>query len=97
MGENKRIQQNDKLVLVGLSPKIACHCETSAHTGRGNPPVRGEMYRKASKKCELLRFLVVIVTWFLSTGGLPHQSADWFAMTDNFGRKATNTNLGYRL
>ena len=27
------------------------------------------------------RFLVAIVTWFLSTGGLPHQSADWFAMT----------------
>ena len=22
-----------------------------------------------------------------------HQSADWFAMTDSFGRKATNTNL----
>ncbi len=25
----------------------SCHCETSAHTGRGNPPVSGEMYRKA--------------------------------------------------
>ena len=34
-----------------------------------------------------------IVTGFLSTGGLPHQSADWFAMTDNSGRTAINTNL----
>ena len=25
--------------------------------------------------------MAVIVTWCLSTGGLPHQSADWFAMT----------------
>ena len=25
--------------------KKCCHCETSAHTGRGNPPVSGEMYR----------------------------------------------------
>ena len=37
----------------------------------GNPPVRGEMYRKAPKKWELLRFLVVIVTWFHGVGGLP--------------------------
>ena len=35
----------------------------------------------------MLRFLVVIVTWFLSTGGLPHQSADWFAMTANLKAK----------
>ena len=27
------------------------------------------------------RFLVVIVTWFLSTGGLPRQCAHWLAMT----------------
>ena len=65
-------------------PKITCHCETSAHTGRGNPPVRGEMYRKAPRKRKLLRFLVVIVTWFRSTGGLSHQCAHWFAMTALF-------------
>ena len=48
---------------------------------------------RALQSGKTLRFLVVIVTWFLSTGGLPHQSADWFAMTDNFGREATNTNF----
>ena len=45
------------------------------------------MYRKVPKKWKLLRFLVVIVTWFLLTGGLPHQSADWFAMTGNLKAK----------
>ena len=44
---------------------------------------------------ETLRFLVVIVTWFLSTGGLPHQCAHWFAMTDNLGYALSNTNLSY--
>ena len=29
-------QQTDKLVFIAL--KENCHCETSAHTGRGNPP-----------------------------------------------------------
>ena len=28
--------------------------------------------------------MAVIDTWFHSTGGLPHQSADWFAMTALF-------------
>ena len=45
------------------------------------PLLRGEMYRQAPGKQGLLRFLAVIVSWFLSSGGLPHQSADWFAMT----------------
>ena len=35
----------------------------------------------------MLRFLAVIVTWFHSSGGLPHQSADWFAMTGYFEAK----------
>ena len=47
----------------------------------GNPPVSGEMYRIAPKKWESPRFLAVIVTWFLSTGGLPRQCAHWLAMT----------------
>ena len=45
------------------------------------PRLEGKCTEKYSEKWESLRFLVVIVTWFLSTGGLPHQSADWFAMT----------------
>ena len=28
-----------------------------------------------------MAFLVVIVTWFLSTGGLPRQCEHWLAMT----------------
>ena len=36
--------EGDKLVFVA-SLQVFCHCETSAHTGRGNPPVRGKMYR----------------------------------------------------
>ena len=75
---------------MSLSVKVSCHCETSAHTGRGNPPVRGEMYRKAPRKWELLRFLAVIVTWFFSTGGLPHQCAH---LLSNDSKERTNTNL----
>ena len=29
------------------------------------------------------------------TGGLPHQSADWFAMTGNLLRSLSNTNLSF--
>ena len=43
----------------------------------------------------MLRFLAVIVTWFHSSGGLPHQSADWFAMTGNFEAKPPNNNLSH--
>ena len=31
---------------LSLRLQVSCHCETSPQTGRGNPPVRGEMYRK---------------------------------------------------
>ena len=37
----------NKLLFTSAHLKKRCHCETSAHTGRGNPPVRGEMFRKA--------------------------------------------------
>ena len=70
--------------------QITCHCETSAHTGRGNPPVRGEMYRKAPRKWELLRLLVILVTWFLSTGGLPRHLS---ALARNDSKYSTNINL----
>ena len=39
----------------------------------------------------MLRFLVVIVTWFHSWGGLPHQRARWFAMTGNRGTARQTT------
>ena len=55
------------------------------------PRIEGKCAEKYPEEWDSLQFLVGIVTWFLSTGGLPHQSADWFAMTDNFGRAATNT------
>ena len=57
------------------------------------PRIEGKCAEKHPEVWDSLQFLVGIVTWFLSTGGLPHQSADWFAMTDSFGRAATNTNL----
>ena len=59
---------------------------TSAHAGVAIPLLRGEMYRKAPGKAGIVTVFVVIVTWFHSTGGLPHQSADWFAMTENLKR-----------
>ena len=38
---------------LSLSVKVSCHCETSAHTGRGNPPVSGEMYRLVPERVEV--------------------------------------------
>ena len=46
------------------------------------PRIEGKCTEKYPKEWDLLRFLVGIVTWFLSTGGLPHQCAHWFAMTE---------------
>ena len=45
------------------------------------PPLEGKCTENYPEEWELLRFLVVIVTWFLSTGGLPRQFANWLAMT----------------
>ena len=45
------------------------------------PPLEGKCTEHYPEEWELLRFLVVIVTWFLSTGGLPRQFANWLAMT----------------
>ena len=56
----------------------------------GNPPVSGEMYRIAPKKCELLRFLAIIVTWFHGAGGLPHHLS---ALARNDSKYSTNTNF----
>ena len=45
------------------------------------PRLEGKCTEKHPQGWELPRFLVVIVTWFLSTGGLPRQCAHWLAMT----------------
>ncbi len=45
------------------------------------PRLERKRTEKIPKEWAPLRFLAVIVTWFLSTGGLPHQCAHWFAMT----------------
>ncbi len=68
----------------------------SAHTGVATPRLEGKCVEKCPEEWELLRFLVVIVTWFLSTGGLPHQCAHWFAMTAFFERTPKNTNFSIR-
>ena len=48
---NPQPQTTDRQVgICRAVPKITCHCETSAHTGRGNPPVSGEMFRKVPVK-----------------------------------------------
>ena len=72
-------QQIGKLVFV----EYLLSLRASAHTGVAIPQIEGECSEEFQKECEPLQFLVGIVTWFLSTGGLPHQSADWFAMTGN--------------
>ena len=74
-------QKNDKLVFVGLCPDYLS-LRTSAHAGVAIPQLEGKCIDNCPTKAENYVFLVVIVTWFHSTGGLPHQSADWFAMTE---------------
>ena len=80
----ERFFLSDKLVF--SAPNIRCHCETSAHTGRGNPPVSGEIYRIVPVRVEVAAVFGVNRSLFLSTGGLPHQRARWFAMTVLFQR-----------
>ena len=55
----------------------------SAHTGVAIPRLEGKCSEWYLKEWKSSQFLTVIVTWFHGAGGLPHQSADWFAMTGN--------------
>ena len=64
---------------------LRCHCEPVRFPGVAIPRLEGKCIDNCPTERETLRFLVVIVTWFLSTGGLPHQCAHWFAMTAFFG------------
>ena len=54
---------------------------TRPQPGVAIPLLRGEMYRKVPGRMGVPAVLVGIVTWFLSTGGLPRQRARWLAMT----------------
>ena len=39
-----------QIVVWRLRLQVSCHCETSAHTGCGNPSVRGGLYRKVHER-----------------------------------------------
>ena len=68
---------NDQLVFV----EITLSLRASAHTGVAIPPLEGKCIDNCPIGRGTLRFLVVIVTRFHSTGGLPRQCAHWLAMT----------------
>ena len=77
---------------IGVCTFFAVIASQCAHW-RGNPPVeRGQVTITTKNRATPIlpgafRYI------FPLTGGLPHQSADWFAMTGNLGRIPTNTNL----
>ena len=73
--------QCDKLVFSGFAPKFSVIARPVRTLVVAIPRLEGKCTEKYPKEWELPQFLVVIVTWFLSTGGLPHQCAHWFAMT----------------
>ena len=62
-----KIEQRVKLVFV----ENLLSLRASAHTGVAIPRIEGKCIDNCPTVRETLRFLVVIVTWFLSTGGLP--------------------------
>ena len=55
-------QPSGKLVFVA-SLQVSCHCETSAHTGRGNPPVERNQVTITTKNRRNPRFWVLIGTF----------------------------------
>ena len=63
-----------------MCPKLPVIANQSADWC-GNPPVRRTMLRKVSTSAGEFTFLVVIITGFLLTGGLPRQCTHWLAMT----------------
>ena len=85
-------QQTDKLVFVGLCPKLPVIANQRARWC-GIPPVRREMYRNVPKKVKIIAILVVIVTRFHGAGGLPRQCEHWLAMTAYIWCALSNTNL----
>ena len=67
---------------------------TSAHTGVAIPRIGGKCIDNCPTERETLRFLVIIITCFLSTGGLPRQCSHWLAMTAFF---QTPTRFAYSI
>ena len=65
--------------------RFFCHCEPVRLSGVAIPRLDVQCCDKYPQLQKNSRFLVVIVTWFHSSGGLPHQRARWFAMTGNCG------------
>ena len=61
--------------------KYSCHCETSAHTGRGNPPVERNQVTIPTQIAVTPPFFVTFRYISPLTGGLPRQCAHWLAMT----------------
>ena len=72
---------NGKLVFVGLRPKFPVIARPVRRLVVAIPRLEGKCIEKRPEKWGLLRFMAVIVTWFLSTGGLPRQCEHWLAMT----------------
>ncbi len=64
MGQTE--QGKEKLVFV----KKRCHCETSAHTGRGNPPVERNQVTITTKKRSKSHFLGKFSAHFPSNRGI---------------------------
>ena len=73
-------QLPDKLVFAGLTPDYLS-LRTRPQPGVAIPRLEGKCIDNCPTERKILRFLVVIVTWFHSSGRLPHQCAHWFAMT----------------
>ena len=63
-----RLRKKGKLVFGGL--KKRCHCETSAHTGRGNPPVEWGQVTIITKDWNNPRFLGYFSVRFPSIRGI---------------------------
>ena len=80
------------MLFTRVHPKNAVIANQCAHWC-GNPPVERNQVTITAKNRGVSHFSGAIRYVFHLTGGLPHQSADWFAMTENFGVKLLNTNL----
>ena len=75
--------------------KKCCHCETSAHTGRGNPPVEWNQVAITTKNRRSSHFLGAIRYISPLTGGLPHQESGLVRNDSSFfvRYKTVNNNL----
>ena len=77
-------EANRKIGVCRVVSRFAVIARPVRLSGVAIPPLEGKCTENYPEEWELLRFLVVIVTWFLSTGGLPRQFANWLAMTALF-------------